>query len=152
MLNVFRNILAWDSRKTNRHSIPCWYKILINAALSLCWNGFLPESKLKCLWTCAGLFKVEVVQVFDGYFLMYQLSHMDLELLASVNTMLTSYRCTKYINIYKTYIFLQCFATMMHFYHLLSSTPDIQVWQALCIHSPKSFDGISGVITEARSD
>ncbi len=35
-----------------------------------------------------------------------QLGHMGLELLASVNTMLTSYRCTKYINIYKTYISL----------------------------------------------
>lgn len=33
---------------------------------------------------------------------------MDLKLLASVNTMLTSFRRTKYINMYKTYISLIC--------------------------------------------
>lgn len=38
-----------------------------------------------------------------------QFRHEDRKLLAGVNTMLTSYRRTKYINIYKTYICLQCF-------------------------------------------
>lgn len=38
-----------------------------------------------------------------------QFRQEEVKLLASVNTMLTSYRRTKYINIYKTYIRLQCF-------------------------------------------
>lgn len=79
--------------------------------------------------THTGLFKLELLQVFEAFFLdelvTGQFRHMDLELLASVNTMLTSYRRTKYINIYKTYICLQCFATVTHLHCIF--------WSSSCV-------------------
>ena len=71
-----------------------------------------------------------------------QFRQEEVKLLTSVNTMLTSYRRIKYINIYKTYIRLQCFCynDALAFYLLVFLvcafcfflSPHSPIWQALC--------------------
>lgn len=83
----------------------------MNICLSQRWNNELSlvcRHVLACLkWNPAGVWCIIPLmnELLDTW--------IYVELLASVNTMLTSYRRTKYINTYKTYICLQCFATTM---------------------------------------